>query len=166
MALSKIQAESMNLADTYAFTGTVTGAGGENTPSFQARRITSAQSISASTWTKVQYNGESFDSDSCYDHTTNYRFTPNVAGKYYIYASVYTGQTNTHHYASLSFNGSRTTTGTVDISQGGHCYIANVFTFNGSTDYVEVETFQGTGAGNVDATGQNSLFGGYKLIGV
>ena len=25
MALSKIQAESMNLADTYAFTGTVTG---------------------------------------------------------------------------------------------------------------------------------------------
>mgnify|MGYP003125562072 CR=1 FL=1 len=28
MALSKIQAESMNLADTYAFTGTVTGGGG------------------------------------------------------------------------------------------------------------------------------------------
>lgn len=28
MALSKIQAESMNLADTYAFTGTVSGAGG------------------------------------------------------------------------------------------------------------------------------------------
>src|SRR5210317_2042154 len=27
MALSKIQAESMNLADTYAFTGTVSGAG-------------------------------------------------------------------------------------------------------------------------------------------
>jgi hypothetical protein len=28
MTLSKIQAESMNLADTYAFTGTVSGAGG------------------------------------------------------------------------------------------------------------------------------------------
>ena len=28
MPLSKIQAESMNLADSYAFTGTVTGAGG------------------------------------------------------------------------------------------------------------------------------------------
>ena len=27
MALSKIQAESMNLADTFAFTGTVSGAG-------------------------------------------------------------------------------------------------------------------------------------------
>ena len=30
MALSKIQAESMNLADTYAFTGTVSGAGSLN----------------------------------------------------------------------------------------------------------------------------------------
>jgi len=30
MALSKIQAESMNLADTYAFTGTVSGAGEAN----------------------------------------------------------------------------------------------------------------------------------------
>ena len=30
MALSKIQAESMNLADTYAFTGTVSGAGEDN----------------------------------------------------------------------------------------------------------------------------------------
>ena len=27
MAITKIQSESMNLADTYAFTGTVTGAG-------------------------------------------------------------------------------------------------------------------------------------------
>ena len=166
MALTKVQADGINLTDTFAFTGTVSGAGGENVPAFQARRITSSQSISASTWTKVQYNGEIFDTDSCYDHTTNYRFTPNVAGKYYIYASVYTGTTNTHHYANLAFNGTHTTTGTVDISQGGHCFVANIFEFNGSTDYVEVETFQGTSAGNVDATAQNSLFGGYKLIGV
>ena len=30
MALSKIQAESMNLADTYAFTGTVSGTNGKS----------------------------------------------------------------------------------------------------------------------------------------
>ena len=28
MAITKLQAEALNLADTYAFTGTVTGAGG------------------------------------------------------------------------------------------------------------------------------------------
>ena len=32
MAIDKIQSESINLADTFAFTGTVTGAGGTNTP--------------------------------------------------------------------------------------------------------------------------------------
>ena len=30
MAITKIQSESLNLADTYAFTGTVTGAGFTN----------------------------------------------------------------------------------------------------------------------------------------
>ena len=34
MAITKIQSESLNLADTYAFTGTVTGAGESNAPSF------------------------------------------------------------------------------------------------------------------------------------
>ena len=34
MAIDKIQSESINLADNFAFTGTVTGAGGVNTPAF------------------------------------------------------------------------------------------------------------------------------------
>ena len=37
MAITKIQSESLNLADTYDFTGTVTGAGGSNTPAFYAK---------------------------------------------------------------------------------------------------------------------------------
>ena len=36
MAIDKIQSESINLADNFAFTGTVTGAGVSNTPCFQA----------------------------------------------------------------------------------------------------------------------------------
>ena len=36
MAITKIQSESLNLADTYAFTGTVTGAGESNKPYFLA----------------------------------------------------------------------------------------------------------------------------------
>ena len=36
MAFSKIIAESMDLTDTYAFTGTVTGAGESNSPNFHA----------------------------------------------------------------------------------------------------------------------------------
>ena len=43
MAITKIQSESLNLADTYAFTGTVTGAGGDNTPSFKAHRTSQSK---------------------------------------------------------------------------------------------------------------------------
>jgi len=88
MAITKLQAESINLADTYAFTGTVTGAGGVNTPMFNAH-ISSDQTINDASATKLQFNVEDFDSDSAYDHSTNYRFTvpSGQAGKYLFQAS-------------------------------------------------------------------------------
>lgn len=48
--------------------------------------LTSQQSISQSTWTKIQYNTKEFDTDNAYDNSTNYRFTvPNgKSGKYYF----------------------------------------------------------------------------------
>ena len=87
MAITKLQAEALNLADTYAFTGTVTGAGGVNTPAFQAY-LNSDQNVSSGTQTKVACANVRFDTASCYD-TSNYRFTPNVAGKYFVYGKVY-----------------------------------------------------------------------------
>ena len=35
--------------------------------------------------TKAQIDTEILDTDKCYDNSTNYRFTPTVAGKYYVY---------------------------------------------------------------------------------
>jgi len=59
MAFSKIIAESMDLTDTYAFTGTVTGAGGITES--DNWRITSAQSISSATDTVVNSSWERND---------------------------------------------------------------------------------------------------------
>ena len=87
MAITKIQSESLNLADTYAFTGTVTGAGGVNTPSFLAKR-NSDQSVSNNTDTKVAFDNVVYDTASDYDNTTNYRWTVSVAGKYFVYAQI------------------------------------------------------------------------------
>jgi len=87
MAITKIQSESLNLADTYDFTGTVTGAGGVMTPSFLAYRSGSTQSISSGAAVKVQLNSELYDTDNAFDNSTNYRFTPQVAGKYFFHAS-------------------------------------------------------------------------------
>ena len=45
-------------------------------------------------------------------------------------------------------------------------YVGNVVTFNGSSDYIEAYTYQGTGTGAVEDAAQYSIFGGYRLIGV
>ena len=82
MAITKIQSESLNLADTYAFTGTVTGAGGVNTPYFAAYE--GAQTITSGTPTKLTMTSF-IDSGNNYDDT-NYRFTvpAGQGGKYWF----------------------------------------------------------------------------------
>ncbi len=85
MAIDKIQSESINLADNFAFTGTVTGAGGVNTPAFMAYR-NSTLAISHATWTVIVYDTEVFDSNGAYDPSTNYRFTiPTGEGGTYLF---------------------------------------------------------------------------------
>ena len=87
---SKIQAESMNLADTYAFTGTVTGAGENNTPNFYVRG-TANTSCAENTATKLSVGAEDWDSDSAFDLGSNDRFTvpSGKAGKYVFFARCY-----------------------------------------------------------------------------
>jgi hypothetical protein len=38
--------------------------------------------------TKVIFGGELYDTNNCFDSSTNYRFTPTVAGKYFCYTTV------------------------------------------------------------------------------
>ena len=58
-------------------------AGGTNTPSFGAY-LAANQGLSNDVWTKITMNTEEWDTDSAYDHSTNYRFTvpAGKAGKY------------------------------------------------------------------------------------
>jgi len=50
MSISKIQAESMNLADTYAFTGTVSGAGGGKVAQVVYQNFTTAFTTTSATY--------------------------------------------------------------------------------------------------------------------
>ena len=83
MAITKIQSESMNLADTYAFTGTVTGAGGVMTPVVSAIRFSTSQAISSSTWTRIIFNGQRLDTGDIYDNSNGVT-TIAEAGKYLV----------------------------------------------------------------------------------
>ena len=51
-------------------------------PSFMARLSADQTGVSSSTYTKVAFATEVWDTDSVYDASTNYRFTPGVAGYY------------------------------------------------------------------------------------
>ena len=92
--VDKVQDDSVDIADLSA-TGTASSStflrgdnawasAGENmTPAFQARQSADQNSLSDSAVTKVSFNVQDFSTGGTYD-TTNYRWTPGVAGKYYI----------------------------------------------------------------------------------
>ena len=66
-----------------------------NTPAFEAYLSADSSQLSNDTATKIQFNTEIYDSDSTYDNSTNYRFTPAVAGKYFVYGRIEFDDTNT-----------------------------------------------------------------------
>jgi hypothetical protein len=130
-------------ADTgNAFVSTIparTGNVAVDGPAFSAWQ-SSSQSFTANTWTKVQFQTEEFDTASCFDNTTNYRFTPNVAGYYQVFGA-FTNATilaqvglglykNGVNYKRL-YNG----IGGGNTSSGcGGCIVY----LNGTTDYIEL----------------------------
>ena len=76
---------------------------GQNYPAFEAY-LSANTTVTDATWVKIQANTEVYDTDNAFDNSTNYRFTPQVAGKYFVYASAYCfgNTTNTLVAANLS----------------------------------------------------------------
>jgi hypothetical protein len=91
--LNAIPATPGAVTSTYIGTGQVgqtalaNGVAGTG-PAFRAYNNAN-QNITASTFTKVLLQVEDFDTASCFDNTTNYRFTPTVAGYYQVSGSVF-----------------------------------------------------------------------------
>ncbi len=94
-------------------TNFVAGIGGVNTPAFQARNGSNQDIGYTGVYTKITANTEVFDTNSKYDNSTNYRFTPTVAGKYYCYANIQFEST------SASNNGDNLITTTAAIYKNG-----------------------------------------------
>jgi hypothetical protein len=172
MAITKLQAEALNLADTYAFTGTVTGAGDTTKPSFSAT-FSGDQTISDATWTKLAFDTEIFDSDSAYDASTNYRFTPQTSGNYLVMVKmkIYGGATNALSEGQIRIykNGSSEIPfefGTYPDAILHNISIVNygVINMNGSSDYIEAYGYgDNTGQSNTVWSGKDQFFTAFKL---
>lgn len=110
-----------------------------NGPAFYAYN-TGTQSITQNVSTKLQFPTEGFDTANCFDNTTNYRFTPNVAGYYQLTGGVFVPSTSTQTIIQLFKNGSlfmefcRLAAGSPNV--GG--YGSGLVYANGSTDYFEL----------------------------
>ena len=144
------------------------------TPAFEAY-LSATQSASDTVTTKVQVDTEVYDTDGCYDNSTNYRFTPTVAGKYIVYARVRV-QTGGDSQLERAFcimqkNGSTQYVSTfINTNNEGRTdspQIMNVVDMNGTTDYVElyasiysnatIDGFIGT------ASTRHTIFGAYRI---
>jgi len=126
---------------------------GSSGPAFRAFRNTSVQNVSGSTWTKVELNGETFDTDSCFDSTTNFRFTPNKAG-YYKFTGSVDGEaqvaTTVFGRAAIYKNGSVAAQGVKAPAFGDEfaSQVSDLIYLNGTTDYVELYGFIAAGSVN------------------
>jgi len=152
------------------------GLSGQNYPAFEAY-LSAGQTVSDSVTTKVQFDTEVYDTNGYYDNSANYRFTPLVAGKYFVYCSILgsAGTSNLNWIETYIYkNGSK-------IKEARYAFVGNpasivngplsgVIDMNGSTDYLEIFGDVNTASG---ATGEfnegrasdtkDTYFGAYRI---
>jgi hypothetical protein len=137
-----------NTVTIAAQTGTLNAAG----PAFSAYSATTQTGVTQGTSTKVALNTKVFDTATCFN-TTNYRFTPTVAGYYQFNGNVNAAGTSlSYAIAILSVNGTSTAygnfTGTGASEQTSS--VSAVIYLNGTTDYLELFFFGLTAAGTIE----------------
>ena len=143
----------------------------DNTPAFAATGAGNA--ISSATYVKAQNGTELLDTDNDYDNSTNYRFTPSVAGKYYLSNRVSVDPDSNMQYifAAIYKNGSRIAEmhqGYVNSDPIGNNYfsieLSMIAEANGSSDYFEAYVYMHQD-GDFRSTSGENLFSGYRIIG-
>jgi hypothetical protein len=133
-------------------TGTAMVSG--NMPAFSVVLANSNQSISNNTNTKVAFDGVLYDTNNNWS-TSNYRFTPTVAGYYQFNASTYFANSSAGLYQIKIYkNGSEFLRGN-SIGGGSGAStstgISAMVQANGTTDYFEIWCYTSAGTQNIVA---------------
>jgi len=136
-----------------------------SSPTFSAYG-NAAQTITTDVFTKVVLNAEDYDTNNNFDSTTNYRFTPTVAGYYQLNLklTVATTATLTLIIGEFRKNGSGANYGRALQfgSSLGTFAILNATTimyFDGSSDYCEIWVYlSGAGTLTTSSNDKNTTF--------
>ena len=152
-----------------------------NAPAFLAK-MSADQDLTSATDTKMQFDTEVYDTDGKYDHSTNYRFTPGVAGTYFLYGQVHGKSNNNSEVADMILSIRKNGTSIYAARKNFQSNRPNQISINlqftdvaNTTDYYELFMYMSDQSGNptMDAVigggwvaSTLTFFGGYKLIGL
>ena len=147
--------------------------GGNMTPAFEAF-VTSDQSISDATSTKIAFGTEVYDTDSAFDHSSNYRFTvpSGKAGKYFFYTNILMENTSNYIASSIwqfKVNGSTVKQGKFNPTNSVISYIQEILTATfdlSAGDYVETFAYISNASGSsiLTSASRQTNFGGFRII--
>lgn len=124
-------------------------------PAFRAYATTS-QSVSANTFTKINFGTESFDTDNCFASSD---FTPTKAGYYFLYTSIATTGATGNDYFYIRKNGSEIIYFRSPVSGSGGYQLSQLVYFNGTTDYANIYWYGS--AITVSGSSTDSQFSGF-----
>ena len=147
----------------------------DNTPMVSAY-MSASQTVSDNAHTKIQYNTEVYDTDSAYDHSSNYRFTvpSGKAGKYLISASCYMNGNNNDEVmleVSIYKNGTQVERderyGNYSTGQGsgGVQKIIRIIDLSAS-DYIEIYGRLNVNSGTPSFYGASATYQRYSVLNI
>lgn len=159
ITLSAPSVAGTNTITLPAATGTMMVSG--NMPAFSAY-ATSGTSVANNTLTKITFDTEEFDTNNNFASS---RFTPTVAGYYQINGCI-GGAFNTM-LCTIYKNGTEYKRGvTASGASLNQATVSSLVYLNGSTDYVELYTYQGSGSTQTMSSGINlAYFNGSMVRG-
>ena len=132
-----------------------------NMPAFSVYTNDSSGYFDSGIAAKVKFNVENFDTNNCYDSTTNYRFTPNVAGYYNFTCKILNnfaapGQLILYLYKNGTTLAELQQT---NIAQQANGFAVSYLAYaNGTSDYFEIFYFQDKGNDLAVYTGAHQTF--------
>jgi hypothetical protein len=154
---------------TITNSGTATGfgiaAGEANDPSFHAYNPQNG-SVANNTEVLVSNNTELLDSSAAYD-TSTYKFTPQVAGYYFLYANV-RYQSGTTDFDRINLVITKNGTDILSARNNNKDYstvcVSGIVQANGSSDYFQMKSYQNSG-GSISITTDDEFtyFGGFLI---
>ena len=142
-------------------------AGGASAGNMFRAKMSGGYNTSNNTQGEIIFQSEDFDLGGAYNHT-NGRFTPNIAGYYFIDASLQfsTNSANNLFESTIWKNGTEQFKNRMwndGANSELHCKISGIVTVNGSSDYISIAAWQNSGGNLTVNPGNGSYFTGFFL---